>query len=65
MPRFGSRRRKAEAESKSTTAVTTTDRVRAAVRILLVVMLAVRLVRAVRRLPADITLLRTEAASPA
>jgi hypothetical protein len=65
MPRFGSRRRKAEAESESTTSVTTTDRVRAAVRILLVVMLAVRLVRAVRRLPADITLLRTEAASPA
>ena len=65
MPRFGPRRRKAEAETESKTAVTTTDRVRAAVRILFVVMLAIRFVRAVRRLPADITLLRTPAAATA
>jgi len=56
MPSFTLRRR---AQKSGSTTVTTTDRVRAAVRIMLVVMLVVRLVRAVRRLPADIVVLRT------
>lgn len=60
MPKFTLRRRAQKAESA---AVTTSDRVRAAVRIMLVAMLAVRLVRALRRLPADIVVLRTAAPS--
>jgi hypothetical protein len=43
--------------------ITNKDRIRAAVRILLVVILAVRLARAVRHLPADIELLRTPVSS--
>ncbi len=56
MPRFG--RRNAEVTTEPGT-ITNKDRIRAAVRILLVVVLAVRLARAVSHLPADIELLRT------
>ncbi len=62
MPVFKARRRPSETES---TIITTRDRVRAVVRILLVAILALRLVRAMRRLPADISLLKAHAPSTA
>jgi hypothetical protein len=62
MPSLRSRIRRAPREEPEV--IGRTERVRAVIRIVMVAFLALRLARAIRRLPKDVAIVRTPATTP-